>query len=104
MSPHTIPLESPSGSSLKHIKNTSTACNTGPLGSIFGGQVLKLFAGVLHYKWRVYGELHPLKFSSIGLYPRFWPYTLWIIHDKPLEIVWLASSVCRFSPMDQKNP
>jgi len=50
----------------------SAGWNTGPLGSIFCGQVLQIFADILSYKWGLYGEFHSLKISSVGLYPRFW--------------------------------
>ena len=62
------------------------------LGFIFCGQVLQIFAVILSYKWRLLGEHDPLKISSIGLYPRFWPFTLWIIHHKLLKIRYLARS------------
>ena len=53
----------------KH-KNYSAGVSIGALGSILCGHVLQAFAGILSYKWRLYSELHPLKISSIGLYPR----------------------------------
>jgi hypothetical protein len=53
------------------MKIISAGCNTGPLGSIFYGQVLQIFADILSYKWGLYGEFHSLKISSIGLHPRF---------------------------------
>ena len=36
------------------------------------------------------GWSDPLKTRSIGFYARFWPFPLWIIHHKPLEIVYFA--------------
>jgi hypothetical protein len=50
----------------------SAGCNTGPLGTIFCGQVLQVFADILSYKWGLDGKLHPVKNSSIGLYPMFY--------------------------------
>ena len=86
---HTIPL-GVSGVLLPNIESISTGCNTCLLGFIFCGQVLQIFAVILSYKPRLQGECDPLKISSIGLYPRFWPFTLWIIHHKLLKIGYLA--------------
>ena len=47
----------------------SAGCNTGPLDSIFCGQDLEDLPDILSYNWRLYNESHPLKISSIGLYP-----------------------------------
>jgi hypothetical protein len=74
----------------QNLKIISAGCNTGLLGSIFCGQVLQIFAVISSYEWRLYGECDPFKISSIGLYPRFWPFTLWIIHQRPLKIIHLA--------------
>jgi hypothetical protein len=78
------------------LKTISAGCNTGPLGSIFCGQVLQIFAFILSYKWRLYSECDQLKISSNGLYPRFWPFTLWIIHHRPLKIIYNMSKICCF--------
>ena len=75
-----------SGVLLRKYEIISAGCNTGPLGSIFCGQFLQIFTDILSYKWRLYGELYPLKISSIGLY-QFWVFTLWITHHKPLKII-----------------
>ena len=58
------------GSFLQNIRIISAGVSIGALGSILCGHVLQAFAGILSYKWRLYSELHPLKISSIGLYPR----------------------------------
>jgi hypothetical protein len=83
---HSNPVTGCLGSFSQNLKIISAGGNTGPLGSIFCGQVLQIFAVISSYKWRLCGECDPLKISSIGLYPRFWPFTLWIIHHRPLKI------------------
>ena len=99
MSPYTIPFDSIPyhqgclGSFLSNMKSIFAGCNTCPLGSIFCGQVLQIFAVILSHKWRLQGECDPLKTSPIGFYARFWPFTLWIIHHKPLTIVYFASNL-----------
>ena len=77
------------GSFVQNMKSISAGCNPGPLGSIFCGHTLQIFTDIWSYKWRLYCELDPWKISSIELDPRFWPFTLWIIHHKPLKIVYL---------------
>ena len=93
---HVIPSHHPKpvtgclGPFLQYMKLISAGCNTGPLGSIFCGQVLQIFAVISSYKYKLYDECDPLKIRSIGFYPMFSPFTLWIIHHKPLKIVYLA--------------
>jgi len=57
----------------------SAGCNTGPLGSIFCGQVLQVFADILSNQGRLYMKLHPLKISLIRVF-------LSIIHHKAFKI------------------
>jgi hypothetical protein len=68
---HSNPVTGCLGSFSQNLKIISAGCNSGPLGSIFYGQVLQIFAVISCYKWRLYGECDPLKISSIGPYPRF---------------------------------
>ena len=68
---HSKPVTGCLGSFLQNMQILSASCNTGPLGSIFFGQVLQVFADILSNQWRLYIKLHPLKISFIGLYPRF---------------------------------
>jgi hypothetical protein len=84
---HSNPVTGCLGSFSQNLKIISAGCNTGPLGSIFCGQVLQIFAVISSYKWRLYSECDALKITII---PGFWPFTLWIIHHRPLKIVYLA--------------
>ena len=68
---HSKPVTGCLGSFLKNMQIISAGCNTGPLGSIFCGQVLQVFAEILSNQGRLYMKLHPLKISLIRLYPRF---------------------------------
>jgi hypothetical protein len=49
-----------SGVLFENMEIISSGCNTGPLGTIFCGQVLQLFVDILSYKWRLDGKLHPV--------------------------------------------
>ena len=83
---HSKPVTGWLGSFLQNMKLFSAGCNTGPLGSIFCGQVLQMSTIILSYNWRLYDECDPFKISLIELYPRFWLFTLEIIHHKPLKL------------------
>jgi len=70
---HSKPVTGCLGSFLQNMQIISAGCNTGPLGSIFCGQVLQVFADILSNQGRLYMKLPPLKISLIGLYPQFSP-------------------------------
>ena len=86
MSPYTIPFHLiPYHVTSYHHSKADTGC-LGPfpkyenyfcrlqywsIGHHLCEQVLQVFADILSYKWRLDSKVHPLKISSIGLYPMF---------------------------------
>ena len=94
ISPHTIPCHlipsfqschRVSGVLLRNMKNISAGCNTGPLGTIFCGEVLQVFADILSYKWRLDSKLHALKISSIGVLPCITSHLMLYILPRPFN-------------------